>query len=301
MTAPAPLHGGYDTAEMHDVLTRACAAAGLDGTGAELLRGHTNVVVRLRTSPVVVKIARKGTPPENVRRTVDLTRWLMSRGFPTVPLHPGVDQPLDIDGQAVTFWTYLPQPGTPVTAADLAAPLRALHRLPPPPVALRRLDNTGAIRKSLAATTTLTEDELHFLRRRADDLEKQLRTVRYLLPATVIQGDPQHRNALHDRDRVVLCDWDTAAHGQPEWDLTTVEIHCRRFGHGPDHYRRFADAYGLDITQWAGHRVLRDIRELRMITTNARKAAHTPGTLTEVRRRIAALREGDDGLCWNIL
>ncbi|MFD5115181.1 hypothetical protein ACFWNG_23155 [Streptomyces sp. NPDC058391] len=55
----------------------------------------------------------------------------------------------------------------------------------------------------------------------------------------VIQGDPQHRNALHDGDTAVLCDWDTAAVGRPEWDLVTIEVHCRRFGYGQPHYQAF--------------------------------------------------------------
>jgi hypothetical protein len=99
----------------------------------------------------------------------------------------------------------------------------------------------------------------------------------------------------------VLCDWDTVAYGQPEWDLATVEIHCRRFGHGPAHYRQFATAYGVDISQWPGYHVLRDLRELRMITTNARKAADAPGTLAEVERRISGLRCENSELAWSIL
>jgi Phosphotransferase enzyme family len=301
MTTPVPLRGGFEESEMYDVLRRACAGAGLDGTGAELLRGHTNAVVRLRHAPIVVKIARRGTRPESVERTVDFVRWLMERDFPTVPLHPVPHQPALVDGHAVTFWTYLPQTSAPIAAVDLAEPLRLLHSLPAPPVPLRRLDNLGAIRSSLAAIATLPPDELDFLTQQADRLQDALKTVDYLLPETVVQGDPQHRNALRDGSRTVLCDWDTVAVGNPEWDLATVEIHCRRFRYGAEHYRAFADAYGFDVTTWPGYSVLRDIRELRMITTNARKALHTPGTLSEVRQRIAGLREGAHGLPWNIL
>ncbi len=115
-----------------------------------------------------------------------------------------------------------------------------------------------------------------------------------------MQGDPQHRNALHYGDRTVLCDWDTVAWGPPEWDLVTIEIHCRRFGHGKEHYKAFADAYGFDVTTWPGYRVLRDIRELRMVTTNAKKTAHTPGSLAEVERRITGFQAEDAYIRWNI-
>ncbi|MEU0689831.1 phosphotransferase [Streptomyces uncialis] len=295
--------GGYTDAELATVVDQACAHAGLDSTGARLLRGHTNAVVLLATAPVVLKAARKGSDPAAVARTTALVRWLTRSQFPTVALHPGIRQPFLADGHPVTYWTYLPQTGTgPVTAADLAAPLRALHRLPGPPVTLRRLDNLTAIHRSLAATDTLTPAEHAFLTDRAHTLEHRLHAVEYVLPAGTVQGDPQHGNALKDgHGRTVLCDWDTAAHGHPEWDLVTVEIHCRRFGHGRRHWDGFAAVYGLDITAWPGYPVLRDIRELRMITTNARKTTHTPGTLTEVRRRIKGLRNPDDHTVWNIL
>ncbi|MEU0992338.1 phosphotransferase [Streptomyces sp. NPDC005953] len=301
MTEPH-LPGGYTHTELTALLTQAGEELNLDAGNPRLLRGHTNAVIRLGT--VVLKIARKHTAPHTVERTVALVRWLQTRAFPTVPLHPGVHQPIRLaDGALATAWTYLPQPTTPLTAADLAKPLAALHHLPTPPTPLRRLDNLTAIRRSLTAIHTLDPADLAFLTDRADQLEHQLGNVAYALAPGIVQGDPQHRNALHDTaaGRTVLCDWDTVAHGQPEWDLVTVEIHCRRFGYRRQHWTDFATAYGLDITTWPGYPVLRDIRELRMITTNARKAAHTPGSLSEVQRRIKALREDEHGLLWNIL
>ncbi|CAL9360873.1 hypothetical protein [Streptomyces sp. enrichment culture] len=114
--------------------------------------------------------------------------------------------------------------------------------------------------------------------------------------------DPQHRKALHAPDgRAVLCDWDTVVYGQPEWDLVTIEVHCRRIGFDQHHYRRFAGAYGWDVTAWPGYPVLGELRELRMITTNARKVHHAPASLAEVERRVRALRKGDRAFRWNIL
>ncbi|MET9779321.1 phosphotransferase [Streptomyces sp. NPDC006367] len=256
---------------MYQLLERGCTVAGLDPSDAYLLRGHTNAVILLKNEQVVVKIARRGSRTDDVARTARFVRWLMDRDFPTVPLHP-VDQPVIIDQHAITFWQYLPQPAQPVAAAQLAKPLRALHTLPSPPVPLPAHDNIAAIRRSLAAITCLSPESLSFLSEHAAQLESDLTAVQFELPVGVIQGDPQHRNALHvDDSEAVLCDWDTVALGHPEWDLVTVEIHCRRFGHGEQHYRAFAEAYGWDVTRWAGYETLAAIRELRMITTNARK------------------------------
>ncbi|MFE0138639.1 phosphotransferase family protein [Streptomyces sp. NPDC059037] len=301
MTAPTPIHGGFDEAELHHVLDQACLAAGLDPTGARLLRGHTNAVILLEKSPVVVKIARRGSNISDVQRTVRFVQLLMENGFPTVPLHPIPEQPAVINEHAVTFWVYLPQPALPVMAAQLAEPLHALHNFPLPSFPVKRHDNIRAIRKSLSATTSLPEGVITYLKQRADRLEMELAGVRFELPEGILQGDPQHRNALHDRGRVVLCDWDTFSLGQPEWDLVTVEVHCRRFGYGADHYQKFSEEYGYDITKSKGFRTLRDVRELRMITTNARKARHSPGSLVEVERRIHGLRHENYQLQWNIL
>ncbi|PWS45692.1 hypothetical protein DKT74_08755 [Streptomyces sp. ZEA17I] len=99
----------------------------------------------------------------------------------------------------------------------------------------------------------------------------------------------------------MLCDWDTIAQGQPEWDLVTIEVHCRRFGYGEAHYQAFVDAYGLDIRESAGYSVLRGIRELRMVTTNTRKVRYAPESLSEIQRRVDGLRRRDEQLRWSIL
>ncbi|MCX5302802.1 aminoglycoside phosphotransferase family protein [Streptomyces sp. NBC_00160] len=302
MTSSDGIVGGYSESELQRVLEAACAAAGLDGRDAELLRGHTNAVVRLRHEPVVVKIARRGTRGSDVERTVRFVRWLMELGFPTAPLHPlPVEQPLVVDGVAVTFWTYLPQPAEPVAAEQLAEPLAALHALPLPDLGLPPHDNVAAIRRSLASITALAPEDLAFLSDQLDSLEQELKEITFEREEVLVQGDPQHRNALHACDGAVLCDWDTIAIGHREWDQVTVEVHCRRFGYGPDHFARFADVYGSDIRGWHGYQTLARIRELRMVTTNARKVGHAPWSLPEVQRRVQGMRQGDAELSWRIL
>ncbi|WP_051826530.1 phosphotransferase family protein [Kitasatospora aureofaciens] len=301
MTITDVTAGGYSGAHLAALLDRVCRTVGLSPEGAVLLRGHTNAVYHLPGESVVVKIARRGTPAKSVHRTVALVSWLTAVGFPTVGLHP-VGQPVEIDSHLATIWPHLPQPSHPVAAEQLAGPLKALHQLTDPPVALPPVDMVTAIRRSLAAATALTANELAYLRRCLVRLETDLAGITYLLQPSVIQGDPQHRNALHTRDgQAVLCDWDTAGFGQPEWDLTTVEIHCRRFGYSPAHYAAFARQYGLDIRTWDGYPVLTGLRELRMITTNAKRAEPGSDTLTEVRRRIIQMADGNSDQRWNIL
>ncbi|GAA1162253.1 hypothetical protein F4556_005022 [Kitasatospora gansuensis] len=299
MTVPVVI-GGFAESEVHSVLEEACRRIGVDPVGAEMLRGHTNAVFRLKGAGAVAKIARAGTPVADVQRTVRLVQWLSSQDFPTVELLP-VEQPVLVGEHAITFWQYLPQPADPVPAALLAEPLRTLHRLSPPPFDVRTLDTVGAIRRSLAAITGLPPADLSFLAQRLDHLESALAEVRYAVRPGLLQGDPQHRNALHHGGSAVLCDWDTACFGPPELDCVTVEIHCRRFGYGRAHYEQFAERYGFDVTGWSGYGVLRDLRELRMITTNAKRAAAGTSTLGEVVSRVEGLRRDRHDLRWNIL
>ncbi|MFE4519476.1 phosphotransferase family protein [Kitasatospora sp. NPDC056783] len=300
MSTPVLRIGGFAESEVVTVLNTACGQVGIDPVDAVLLRGHTNAVYTLPAAGAVAKIARAGTPLDSVRRTLRLVRWLTGENFPTVELMP-VRQPVVVGGHAVTFWHYLPQPDRPVPAAQLAVPLRTLHQLPPPPFDVRSVDTAGAIRRSITEITALPPEDIAWLEQRLADLEDALPHVRYVLPPGLLQGDPQHRNALHHDNAAVLCDWDTACFGQPELDLVTVEIHCRRFGYGSAHYQEFADRYGFDVTSWAGYPVLSALRELRMITTNAKRASPGSSTLLEVRRRVQGLRSGQDRLAWNIL
>ncbi|AHI00287.1 aminoglycoside phosphotransferase family protein [Kutzneria viridogrisea] len=266
-------------------LALACLHAGIDDSDAMLLRHQTNAVYLLRGAGIVAKIARPGGELTTVSRTVSLVKWLSGQGFPTVGLSRGVPQPLFVADSAVTFWDYLPQTA-PMAAADFAVPLRQLHRSPAPPNPLPPLNMVGAIRCSLHASRILTEDQREHLLDRCDRLAARLQAVRYLFPPGLVHGDPQHRNALHTATGPVLCDWDSARYGQLEWDLATVEIHCRRFGYPEQEYTDFARAYGLDIREWTHFDTIRDLRELRMITTNARKC--TPGSpgAAEVVNRV---------------
>ena len=298
----APIHGGFTETDLDKLLHRICRVADLNTADAELLRGQTNAVIRLPAEALIVKIARAGTNPAQVEQTVRFVRWLMALGFPTAPLHDFDAQPLIVDGHAATLWTDLPQPADPIPTGALAEPLRLLHALPAPPISMPKTDVVGAIHASLNQTQILPAEDIRFLRQKVDQLERDLAGVQYeLRPDSVLQGDPHHRNALHGADGLVLCDWDSVSMGHPEWDLVTIEIHCRRFGYSEQEYKDFISSYGWDIRIWDGYEVLRDLRELRMISTNAKKSAYSPEKTAEVVRRIAGLRDRDNALIWSIL
>jgi hypothetical protein len=279
------------------VAAEASLRAGLDPEGMVLLRHQTNAVYRLVTAPVVVKVIRPSIlHAENVIR---LVRWLADEQVPTVPLLD-VEQPMHLAGCAVTLWRYLPQDRV-VSAAEIAEPLLSLHRLGTAPVELPRLHALGAIRHSLEVSEIISENERGRLEEFLNDVASRLRHVAESEPR-LVHGDPQHRNTLW-REEVrgaVLCDWESAVLGPVEWDLVTIEVHCRRFGFPPKEYDEFCTRYGRDVREWSGYETYRDLRELRMITTNARKSAPETPQAAEVKRRIARLADDHDQQ-WNIL
>ncbi|WP_216901883.1 phosphotransferase enzyme family protein [Nocardia alni] len=285
------------------ILIRACRAAGWDPAGARLLRHHTNAVYRLMRAPVVVKIDRPGAGRSPVD-VVALVRWLDRQDVPVVPLAPAA-QPLEIDGCTVTFWRYLPQ-RREIVAADLAEPLSLLHALRTRPAQWlpnHHIDETFTrIAQSIDASTILSPSDRMLLRAERARLAQRAADIAFVLPPGLVHGDAHHRNMLWDNatTQAVLADWESVTLGHPEWDLVTIEVHCRRFAHPTAEYEKFCRAYGFDIRDWSGYPWLRDLRELRMITTNAYKTSPgTPGA-REVLHRIAALRTRTP-IRWNIL
>jgi Ser/Thr protein kinase RdoA (MazF antagonist) len=284
------------------ILDLACRGIGVQLTEPRLLRHQTNAVYLVESAGVIVKIARPDYSIDHIHRTVDLTRWLLAQQFPTVPLCD-VDQPVVIDGSPVTFWRYLPQ-NKPISALDIAGLLRDFHQLPHPPnvvvPAFPHLDAISAIRYSLDQERLLSATTHDFLLNRCSDLEARLAGLRYQGAQRLLHGDPQHANTLWDGEQAVLCDWESAVIGPVEWDLITVEVHCRRFKYPEETYQEFCRIYGRDVRQWDGYEIMRDIRELRMITTNARKSIEGSRGAEEVRKRVARLRRDED-VPWSIL
>lgn len=279
------------------VAIEACLRAGLDPAGMVLLRHQTNAVYQLRTAPVVVKVVRPGI--RHTEDVVKLVRWLARQHVPTVPLLD-IEQPMHLAGCAVTLWRYLPQ-GRGMSAGDIARPLLSLHSLETVPFELPQSDALGMIRHSIEASTIVSDTERTVLEEVLHDVGARLRFVE-TSESRLIHGDPQHRNTLWDNDidLAVLCDWDSAVFGPVEWDLVTIEVHCRRFGFPPEEYDEFCGRYGRDVREWSGYEVFKDLRELRMITTNARKSARGTPQAAEVHRRIAQLGENSNSR-WFIL
>lgn len=291
----------FSPEQTRHTLARAAEIAGVDDSDAVLLRHHSNAVYHLPVAGLVAKVAPPDEAPDRPARTVTLARWLSGQTVPVIEA-ANLPQPVGVAGNLVTFWVYLHQPADrSLVAADIAEPLKRLHSTDrPTSIALPLLDAPRAIRSSIAKSAILTERDRLFLLDQLGDAIARVAEASYG-PTVVVHGDAQHRNTLLRGEDAVLADLESMALAPPEWDLVTIEVHCRRFRRPANEYTDFAAAYGTDVRQAGGYAALRDLRELRMITTNARKAHRGSPAAREVERRIEQIRARDLGGIWRIL
>lgn len=282
-------------------LQAACAIAGLDGRGARLLRFGTNANYRLAAHPVMVRIAPGHI--EDVRKELDVARWLARSGFPAARIVEDIDQPLILAERAVTFWELIEEGPEPAHVVDVARLLRDLHRLPEPHAfALPRFEPLAHTIRRL--DSAVGGEDVQFLRNRSNLLQQQFADLEFVLPPGVIHGDAHEGNALRDRSGMVrLLDFESFAIGPREWDLGVLALRYRPFGWiSKDDYRACVVAYdGFDVTEWPGFRVLQAIRELSMTTWLQQKASESQEHDAEFRKRMADLHDDSAPRHWRAL
>ncbi|MFC3965730.1 phosphotransferase enzyme family protein [Nocardia jiangsuensis] len=275
------------------VLDAACRSAGLDSSGATMMRVGENILYRLSSTPVVVRIGRDAGHRPDACKELAVSGWLAAQGFPAARVFE-VDcpQPLDVGGHPVTFWRFLPgRPATTDEAGVLGALVRRLHQLPRPAIDLppvRAFDHVAA-RLAVAPIAPADRELLH---ERVEVLSGQLLAVEFALPEVALHGDAHIANVMIDDGAPTLIDFEAFAWGPAEWDLAKTAAEAS-MGMVPDaDYRAFADAYGRDVTEWSGWPVLRGIQQLKMVSWLAQNVDHSSRIRAEYDKRIATIRTG---------
>jgi Ser/Thr protein kinase RdoA (MazF antagonist) len=294
------MNDAWGEAYARALLQEACSATGLSASGARLLRLGSNAVYRLDT-PVVARVARPDARAGSVRRTVAVARWLEAAGYPAVRAI-GVDQPVIVDGHAVTFWEAVSDDGdeyaTISQVADVTARLHALTA--PDSLRLPELDPFAGTGERIASSTWLTASDRDFMTRERARLRREYANLTFVLPHGVIHGDANVGNVLRDRHgNPVVIDLDDFSAGPREWDLIQTALFYDRYGwHTREEYDTFVKVYGYDIMQWPGYSVLADIREFAMVTWIVQKAGESDRTAMEAGKRVDAIRTGASRKDW---
>ncbi|KOV84813.1 hypothetical protein ADL03_15465 [Nocardia sp. NRRL S-836] len=278
---------------MRPVVLAAAAHAGASGDDAHLIRLGHNAIYRLRRS-VIARIARVDRLAV-ARKEIDVARWLTSMGLRAVRPIDDIDQPIMVRGHAVTFWHELP-PHDNANRVELATVLRALHALPGPDFELPRLNPFEGLADVIDSARGTTDDDRDFLRGRLVELRARYTALPAGRPQCVVHGDAWPGNIARIQDgSLLVLDLEQVAIGPPEWDLLHTAISRSTVGGVPEReYQEFCRMYGLDVTQWQGYPVLRDIRELRLALFAVQIASDDPRQQQQARHRIACIR-GDLG------
>ena len=286
--------------DSQDVLDRACAAVGLDSRDARLLRLGSNAVYRLK-APIVARISRPGADADQVRRTVNVARWLESVDYPAVRV-VDVDQPVVIDQRAITFWEAISDEGDQyASTTEVAETLVKLHKLTAPDdLHLPELSPFANASKRIETSTWLKQADRAFLTDMLAEMQDAYAELDFTLPPGVIHGDANVGNVLLDQSgHPVVIDLDGFAIGPREWDVVLTAIYYDSFGwHTREEYEDFVRVYGYDIMTWSGYPVMKAVREFLMVTWVAQKVPESKRFAAETAKRITALRTGASRKDW---
>jgi aminoglycoside phosphotransferase (APT) family kinase protein len=277
----------------------ACTTVGLDPAGAELVRIGSNAVFRLR-EPVIVRITRDGDSIANVRRQVEVARWLETCHYPATRALP-VQQPIETAGRVATFWESVSEEELYAPIDRVAEVIRLLHELDAPAsLVLPEVQPFAKLEGQLTNLDNVDSDSADFLRERTGELCARYGELDFVLQPGVIHGDANVGNVILDRHgEPVLIDLDSFCAGPREWDLVQTALFYDRFGwHTAEEYHTFAKVYGFDIMAWPGYEVLADYREVAMTLWLSGKAAADRRAASEVRKRVKSIKTGGNRRDW---
>jgi aminoglycoside phosphotransferase (APT) family kinase protein len=290
--------GEFSREHLAEILAGVCAAAGLDPTGATLIKCTANAVFRLASAPVVVRIGASTSLRHRVDKVVHVATWLAEHDVPAVRLLPGVDQPVQYDGYVATVWEAVPAFARRARGRDLGKLLRRIHDLPEPASWLPPWRPLADVQARIGEAVDLDPADLAFLQDRCDDLADRLDRLEFPSPPALVHGDAHLGNLIPGPTGPVLCDFDSSSLGPPEWDLTPLAVGVIRFGDPVGRYRELVRTYGVDVTRWSGFGVLRAVRELKLVTSVLPIIASRPEVRAELFRRMADVRRGNTSARW---
>lgn len=287
---------GLDPQQLAPFVRDISAAIGVDHRKVRLVRIAANAVYASPECGLVIRVA-DATASGRVRRAVTAAQVFESAGLPAVRLWPDCAEVVRDQGFVATLWEYVPEARHPPAFADLGALLQKLHAIPVSP-RLTPWDPVGEIREHLDATTQIEESTRLELLDRCAELEEGLRSIRWSLQPSVIHGDAWIGNVLGGRGQAKLGDLDQVAIGPPEWDLVPTVVNALRFGRDHHEVRELMDAYGFDVTTWAGLPVLRQLRELTTLAGVLPVVSSHRVIREEFQRRLRDVLDRAVGTYW---
>ena len=261
---------------------RALGVAGRSAEGLELVRWGTNAV--FRSVDAVVRLAERDYDRGFLRQQLQLSDWLIKRGYPTARLCADAV----LSGHPVTVWERIPEVREP-TMADLAWLARGFHDLSDDYAgdlpAWEPLGRLGSRMDRMEPDAVISAPVLARLRSIKDHLVGRVREIEFVLPPGPIHGDIHRGNVLVNGVGPHLIDFDRIAWGPREWDLVEPLAGLILFGEDRTAWRSFTEVYGMDLTDWEPWEDLLRLRGMFMFSWLL-TLERTPEVALEIERRI---------------
>lgn len=290
--------GAFTPDTTREILDEACAAAGLDAAGAQLIRMGENAMYRLASGTTMARIGRSVSA---ARKEARVANWLASHQFPAERLAP-VEQPVIVGEFAVTFWEFIEESDEYPRPEELGALLLALHKIPEPSdLSLSFFEPMPKIEKRLAMVAgILPREDVAFLNQRRDELQLEFGHLDFPLGFGPVHGDYHAGNLMRDQTGLVkLIDFEDFCWGPREWDACVEAVRYYSFGWTSDEeYAAYTRSYGFDPLEWPGFPVVKSIRELNMTTWLAQQLGQSAEVDDEVHKRISDLRDSQAPRHW---
>lgn len=289
----------FTSSSAADVLEDACHQANLNPSGAQLMRLGENAIFALNHPSIVVRISRGIEVLEDARKEVRVAAWLEGCGIPAARLHH-MDQPMIIREHPVTFWQRVPDSGNKASAGELGTVLRQLHDCTvPESLQLPTFEIFGRVDKRLNRAKEVPDADVDFLRERLADLRGAYASLALNSAQSAVHGDAHVKNLIcTPRGERVLIDFEAFARGPREIDLAVTATEYEIGWHTSKEYKEFCAAYGVDVRDWNGFPVLRDINMLKMTTWLMQNIHEGPEVRAEFSRRLETLRDPAGATEW---
>ncbi|MCA1604110.1 MAG: phosphotransferase, partial [Acidobacteria bacterium] len=209
-------------------------------------------------------------------------------------------QPIAADGHPVTFWHHIDgRVGARSDIRALGRLLRRLHAIPAPTEFTLPAEHIlGRVWRRVEITPVPDADK-RFLLGRFEELDQEVRTLRFPLAPAPTHGDAHIQNVMVRDDVPVFIDFERFSWGQPEWDLALTATEYQTAGWWTDReYEQFSEAYGYDVMSWVGFDVLRAVHEIKMTTWLMQNVQESREIADEYHARIRTIRDGERRRAW---
>lgn len=280
---------------LHERLFSACTLAGVDARDAKLIKLGAFATFRLRNR-LVARVSRFPEQKEVSYKEVLVARWLDASGVSATRV---AIPPVQIDECVVTFWRELIDI-RPATPSEIGSFLKQLHAVNlPKTFTLPDADPFYRVAENISSSS-LSEPDKDFLSERLARLRLRWgRSNTFDLPTSPVHGDPHDDNIVTVGGVVTVLDLESFSIGPPEWDLALIAAEYDSFRWmSEEKYKGFSDAYGFDVLATSDYSLLRDIRELRMVSWLTNKVGLDHRAVDERGYWLSCIRDEEGPRPW---